>query len=104
MTTPTEPRRLSKAPKAATKLGALFAALVRRASQPDPDLATKGVPVRDLASDCGLDSGYTSAQLCVLRRRGLAEAVYLGYWLPTDAGVAAARVLYGPNLEDLAQP
>jgi len=103
VTTPTEPRRLSKAPKAATKLGALFAALVRRASDPALD-PIKGVPVRDLASDCGLDSGYTSAQLCVLRRRGLAEAVYLGYWLPTDAGVAAARVLYGPNLEDLARP
>lgn len=101
-TTETPTRRLSRAPKAGTKMGAIFAALVRHAMQ-DGRGPTTGVAVHTLATECGLESGYASAQLCVLRRRGLVSSVGLGQWLPTADGVDAARAIYGPNLDGLVR-
>lgn len=100
MTTETasKPKTPSRAPAPGTGMGTLFAHLVRHAMEPDD---TPGVPVKVLVELTGKPHAYVSAQLCMLRKRGLASAVLLGRWLPTDHGVAAARAIYGPDLEAL---
>lgn len=103
MTTETapKPKTPSRAPAPTTGMGTLFAHLVRRAMTDRAPDETPGVPVKELVALTGKPHAYVSAQLCMLRKRGLVSAVLLGRWLPTDHGVAAARAVYGPNLEAL---
>lgn len=102
MTTDTTDATPLAVPGASTKMGAIFAALLKRASVPlhDPQRVL-GVAVGTLAVDAGVAPGYASAQLCALRQRGLVQTVTRGRVLPTDAGIAAAQAVYGPNLEGL---
>lgn len=100
-TTATTTATTSRCPNPGTKLGALFAALVRRATVPVAAGDAEGVPLAALASEINKSSEYASALLCTLMRRELVARVSTGRYLPTDAGVAAAQAVYGPDLAGL---
>lgn len=98
----TIPATISRCPNPGTKLGALFAALVRRSMVPAAAGDAEGVPLAALAEEIGKSSEYASALLCTLLRRELAARVSTGRYLPTDTGVAAAQAVYGQDLAGLA--
>lgn len=94
----------ARCPNPTTKLGRLFAGLVRRAMVPAAPGTPEGVPLMALAEEIGESSAYASALLCTLLRRELAARVSTGRYLPTDTGIAAAVALYGPDLVGLVPP